>query len=293
MIVATHPLSQNPPLLTRFLYALMQHAGRVLIILLCLLPGAPCAAERLRLATTTSTENSGLLTVLHPPFERRTGATIDVIVVGTGKALRLGENGDVDLVMVHAPAAEQDFVANGFGMRRWPLMHNDFVILGPLDDPARLAASGDAREAMQRLLAGAFPFVSRGDNSGTHRKELELWRMTGQTPQGRWHMEIGQGMGAALQVADNKQAYVLSDRATWLSYRNTLQLALHYHGDPALRNPYHMIIVNPARHPHVRYELAKKYVDYARSERGQDIIRNFRVGGEVLFTPDVLPAAGK
>lgn len=266
----------------------MQRAAACLIAALCLCP-APCAAaERLRLATTTSTDNSGLLAVLNPPFERRFDVRVDVIAVGTGKALRLAQNGDVDLVMVHSPEAERDFVARGFGVRRWPLMHNRFVILGPAADPADIGTSDAAHQALQRIHAGRALFVSRADNSGTHRKEQQLWQQAGIEPRGPWYLAIGQGMAATLQIADERLAYTLCDQATWLRRRAWLRLAALFQGDPALHNPYHLIVVNPGRHPHVRHQLAQRYVEYARGPQGQAIVRGYRIDGQPLFMPDVL-----
>lgn len=253
-----------------------------------LLPGGALgAAERLRLATTTSTENSGLLTRLHPPFEKFHDVRIDVIAAGTGKALRLGRNGDVDLVLVHAPQAEQEFVAGGFGVERLPVMHNDFILVGPAADPAAVAAAGSPAAAMTRIAAAGVVFISRGDDSGTHKKEMELWRAAQQEPAGSWYLSVGQGMGAALRIAGNRQAYTLTDRGTHLAYRGKTALAVVYEGGAALRNPYHLILVNPARHPHVRTALAQKYADFIRGEQGQSIIREFRIAGEALFVPDV------
>ena len=260
-----------------------------LFILTASVPDLGQAAARLRVATTSSTENSGLLSVLHPPFERYFRVQIDVLAVGTGKALRLGENGDVDLVLVHAPALERAFVEQGFGVQRWSLMHNDFVLLGPPSDPAGLLTSKTARQAMQRLVVAEVPFVSRADRSGTHRKELALWQLAGGRPVSHRYLATGQGMGAALQIANDKSAYVLSDRATWLGYLGRLQLAVLYQRDPALHNPYHVIVVNPERHPHVQYQLAQAYVAYLRGPEGQAIIGGFKVAGVPLFVPDVLP----
>ncbi len=249
------------------------------------------AQERLRLATTTSTEHSGLLALLHPPFERQTGAAVDVIAVGTGRALRLGEMGDVDVLMVHDPQAEQRFMDAGHGAARLPVMHNDFVFLGPESDPAGLRTAAAAPQVMHRLSRGRAPFVSRGDHSGTHRKERQLWRLAGRQPGGGWYLSVGQGMGAALQLASEKQAYVLSDRGSWLAFSNRLRLVLLYQRDPALHNPYHLILVDPQRHPHVNHRLARSYAAYVRGPQGQRIIGALRRRGERLFTPAVLPSA--
>lgn len=260
----------------------------ILFFLFCFVPGLVNAQERLRLATTTSTDNSGLLAVLHPPFEKQHDVSIDVIAVGTGKALRLGENGDVDVVMVHAPDAEIDFVEKGHGVERLPVMHNDFVILGSQNDPAELTQASSLKDALNRIVDSGQHFISRGDDSGTHKKEKSLWRSTGTHTQGIWYMSAGQGMGAVIQIANDKQAYTLSDRGTYLALKDKIGLVPVFEGDPELFNPYHVIIVNPEKHPHVKTELAQKYVDFIRGEVGQKIIREFKKAGELLFKPDVI-----
>lgn len=260
-------------------------------IILCLLPASAHPQERLKLATTTSTDNSGLLTVLHPPFEKQSGVKVDTITVGTGKALRLGRNGDVDVILVHAPDAERKFVAAGYGLARLPVMHNDFIILGPGQDPAGLSRAATISEALSRLITNKSHFVSRGDDSGTHKKELSLWRLVGTDPQGRWYMSVGQGMGAVLQIANDKLAYTLSDRGTYLAYRHRIELIPVFAGGPELLNPYHVIMVNPDRHPHVKSGLAEQYADFIRGEQGQRIIREFRKQGEILFKPDIIKQA--
>jgi len=244
--------------------------------------------QRLRLATTTSTDNSGLLAVLHPAFEAKHNIKVDVIAVGTGKALRLGSNGDVDVVMVHAPGAEKKFVAEGSGVERLPVMHNDFVILGPKADPAQVKSATDMNDVLHRIANNKADFVSRGDDSGTHKKEKSLWQAANITPKGSWYLAAGQGMGAVLQMANNKAAYTMSDRGTYLAYINKIDLDVVYEGAPPLLNPYSVILVNPKKHPHVKTELAQRYVDFIRSEEGQHIIANFKVNGELLFHPDVI-----
>ena len=260
----------------------------ILIFVLCTVSNVVNAQERLRLATTTSTDNSGLLAVLHPPFEKQYKVNVDVIAVGTGKALRLGENGDVDVVMVHAPAAEISFVEKGYGVERLPVMHNDFVILGPQDDPAGLGEASTLNQALQKISVSGSDFVSRGDDSGTHKKEMALWRAAGKSPEGDWYMAAGQGMGAVIQIANDKHAYTLSDRGTYLALKDKIGLIPVFEGDTELFNPYHVIIMNPKKHPHVNTELAQKYVDFIRGEVGQKIIREFKKGGELLFKPDVI-----
>lgn len=244
--------------------------------------------QRIRLATTTSTENSGLLAVLHPVFEERNNIKVDTIAVGTGKALRLGTNGDVDVVMVHAPGAEKRFIAEGSGIERLPVMHNDFVLLGPKADPADVKNAPSLSEALQRIAASKSDFVSRGDDSGTHKKEKLLWKDAAIEPQGSWYLAAGQGMGAVLQMSNNKGAYTLSDRGTFLAYKDKVDLQIAFEGAPKQLNPYHVILVNPKKHPHVKTELAQRYVDFIRSAEGQAIIANFKINGELLFHPDVI-----
>lgn len=247
-----------------------------------------CAEGVLRMATTTSTENSGLLGVLNLPFEQKYGARVDVIAVGTGKALRLGANGDVDIVFVHDPAAEEKFVEEGHGIERTAVMYNDFVLLGPAADPAGVKNSGSAAEAFKKIADSQAPFVSRGDDSGTHKKEQAAWKATGIEPHGDWYASAGQGMGAVLRIADDKNAYTLCDRGTYLAYREKIVLTVLFEGDPALFNPYHIMAVNPKSYPHVNYDLAKKYIEYITGPEGQSIIANFRVGGKPLFYPDAM-----
>lgn len=257
-------------------------------ILIAFLSGIVHAGERLRLATTTSTDNSGLLAVLHPPFERKYNVKVDVIAVGTGKALQLGENGDVDLVLVHAPSAEIKFVNDGSGIDRQPVMYNDFVILGPENDPAKAGTAGSISGVFRAIAESGNIFVSRGDDSGTHQKEMSLWKLAGIDPKGEWYLAAGQGMGAVLKIADDKLAYTLADRGTYLAYKDKMDLVIVFENVKALFNPYHVILVNPEKHPYVKYDLAKRYSDFIRGEEGQRIIREFKVGGEQLFHPDVL-----
>ena len=244
--------------------------------------------ERLKLATTTSTDNSGLLAVLHPPFEEKNNVKVDVISVGTGKAIRLGMNGDVDLILVHAPGAEKKFVDGGYGIEREAVMHNDFVIIGPENDPAGLAEAKDIKGAMQRLMDSQHVFVSRGDDSGTHKKEKQLWQTVDKHPSGSWYRAVGQGMGVVLRIADDKDGYTLTDRGTYLAYKDKIKLKVLYENDEMLFNPYHVIMVSPEKHPHTKIELARKYSDFIRGKEGQDLIRNFKVNGQVLFHPDVI-----
>ena len=251
--------------------------------------GAAQSAQPLRLATTTSTENSGLLGYLLPAFEKRSGVSVHVIAVGTGKALRIARAGDVDVVMVHARPAEQRFVADGHGVDRREFMYNDFVVVGPENDPAKIAGTNSVATALQRITASGSRFVSRGDDSGTHQKELSLWQMAGVEPQGDWYVESGLGMGKVLQMASEFDAYTLTDRGTWLAYRGNLELALLLQGDPPLFNPYGVIAVNPARHPHVNYAAATALIDWLASPQGQEMIARYTVQGQALFHPLLLP----
>ncbi len=239
----------------------------------------------LKLATTTSTENSGLLGVLLPPFEEKYGIKVDVIAVGTGKALALGENGDVDVVLVHARAAEDKFIEVGYGANRRDVMFNDFIILGPSDDPAEIKGESNVILALKKIADCKAYFVSRGDDSGTYKKEKSLWQKAEITPEGKWYMEIGQGMGAALQVANERQAYVLCDRGTFLAYKNKIDLIILSEGDAQLFNPYGIMAVNPAHYSHVNYMEAMQLIAWVTSVEGQKIIGEYKKEGEILFHP--------
>jgi len=252
---------------------------------------AGCAGPQTReiiLATTTSTYDSGLLDVLIPVFEAESGYVVKTVAVGTGKALAMGREGNADLLLVHAPAAEEEFMAGGYGSRRDLVMHNDFVLLGPPDDPAGVGESTSPDEAMARIAEGGFAFLSRGDDSGTYKKERALWEQAGITPGGEWYLESGQGMGATLRIASEKQAYTLSDRATYLALRDELDLEIVFAGTPSLLNIYHVILVNPERWPRVNQAGAQALADFLLSPEGQSLIGEFGVDrfGEPLFTPD-------
>ena len=266
----------------------MKRLLTLFVLPVLLLTGTVAAQERLRLATTTSTENSGLLEVLHPPFEARHNVKVDVIAVGTGKALRLGENGDVDVLMVHAPLAEQAFIEKGFGSERLPVMHNDFVLVGPPHDPSGVKSTVDIADAMRKIADGSAAFISRGDDSGTHKKELSLWQAARLEPGGERYLSVGQGMGAVIKIADDKQAYTLSDRGTYLAFKDKVGLEVVYAGDESLFNPYHVILLNEERHPHIKADLARRYAGFIRSPEGQQIIADFRIAGEPLFYPGVM-----
>ncbi|WP_123401850.1 substrate-binding domain-containing protein [Inmirania thermothiophila] len=258
-------------------------------LLPALVAAAPPGGEVVRLATTTSTENSGLLRAILPAFQGLTGYRVDVVAVGTGKALRMGRDGDVDVVLVHAPPAEARFVEAGYGVNRRAVMYNDFVLVGPARDPARVRGLMDAAEALRRIAAAGAPFLSRGDDSGTHKKERALWRAAAVAPQGRWYRETGQGMGRTLQMASELGAYTLVDRGTWLSQRARLALEVLVEGDARLRNPYSVIAVNPARWRDVNYLGAMALIAWLTSPEGQARIGAYRIGGEVLFHPVAVP----
>lgn len=244
------------------------------------------AKQRLKLATTTSTENTGLFYVLLPPFEKKFNIRIDIISVGTGKALRLGENGDVDVVLVHAKELEDKFIKQGYGINRRDVMYNDFIIVGPKHDPAGIKGLKDASIVFRKIAVSGYNFVSRGDNSGTHVKEKFLWNEAGIQPGGNWYMESGQGMVSTLIIAGEKEAYCLIDRATFLTLRHKIQLILLNEGDERFLNQYGIIAVNPYQHERVNYTMAMAFIGWITSVEGQNIIGEFRKGGQVLFHPN-------
>lgn len=240
---------------------------------------------RIRLASTTSTENSGLYDEILPQFTKDTGLGVDVISVGTGKALKLGERGDVDAVLVHHRPSEDAFMAAGFGAMRLDVMYNDYVILGPKNDPADVKTAENVEAAFQKIEAKGALFVTRGDDSGTYKREQELWALAERTPDGPWYLDVGRGMGGALNVATERGAYILSDRGTWLSFQNKGDLEILFEGDPPLLNYYGLILVNPERHPHINFETAKAFGTWLTGARGQKAIAGFRIEGEPLFFP--------
>ncbi|MDA3902681.1 MAG: substrate-binding domain-containing protein [Desulfuromusa sp.] len=253
------------------------------LISLVLICTQALAIEHLRLATTTSTENSGLLAVLLPPFEQANDCKVDVIAVGTGKAIKLGETGDVDVILVHARSKEDKFVADGFGVGRRDVMYNDFVILGPTDDPAQINTTDDVVKAMKMIAASEATFVSRGDDSGTHTREKQLWASAGVAPSGSWYLEAGRGMGDVIIMASERQGYTLSDRGTYLAFKEKTPLQIAVAGDPRLFNPYGVIMVNPVKHPHVKVDLSRRFLDYLVSTEARILITNFSKAGEQLF----------
>ena len=259
----------------------------LLIALLC----AGCAREpgKLTLATTTSTQDSGLLEYLLPEFEEKYNVKVDVIAVGSGQALKLGEDGNADVLLVHSPASEKEFMDNGHGVRREDVMYNDFVILGPQADPAGIKGMTSAAEALKKIAATSSPFISRGDESGTHAKEKKLWATAGLEPAGDWYNSAGQGMGEVLTMADEAQAYTLSDRATYLArLKDGLKLELLVESDPALFNPYGVIAVNPAKNDKIQAKLAGQFIDWLVSLPVQEKIAQFGLAdfNQALFTPD-------
>jgi len=245
--------------------------------------GGPAAGSTILLATTTSTDNSGLLDFLLPTFEEREGVKVNRIAVGTGRALAIARKGEADIILVHARAREDAFVAEGFGIDRRDIMWNDFVIAGPAADPAGIRGACSAADALKQLAGGNEMFVSRGDDSGTHTRERDLWKAAEVTPDWSGYRSAGQGMGACLNIAHELRAYVLTDRGTFLAYGKKVDLEVLVEGEPGLRNPYGAILVNPAKHPHVNAEGAKKLLDYLTSPEGRAKIEAFRVDGKVLF----------
>ena len=251
----------------------------------------PAAAEEMRLAVTTSFENSGLAEVLLPAIKADTDIDVQLLVVGTGQALRLGEAGDVDAILVHSKAAEEAFVAAGHGTHRREIMYNDFVLIGPADDPAGIAGAENAADAMHRIAGADSPFVSRGDDSGTHKAELQLWRAAGLSVDafGPSYLAVGAGMGAALNTAAGMNAYVLADRASWLNFGNKGDLALLFAGDPVLFNQYAYLPVNPEKHASLRHDLALKLEAWLTSETAADLINGYMINGETLFVFNAQP----
>jgi len=260
-------------------------------VLLCIVLAA-CAGEKPRpitLASTTSTQNSGLFDYILPRFTEKTGIGVRVVAVGTGQAIRLARRGDTDVLLVHHKSSEERFVADGFGVMRHDLMYNDFIVVGPKADPAGAKGAPDVLEALRRIAAKHALFVSRGDDSGTHKRELALWAEAGidaRGASGRWYREAGAGMGATLNVAAGMDAYVLADRATWLSFGNPGDLGIVFHGDKRLINLYGVIAVNPKKHPHVNAKGADAFVAWITSDEGQHAIASFRIRGLQVFFPN-------
>lgn len=260
----------------------------IIVMTLLALPSlnANGTEETLRLTTTTSTYETGLLDYILPPFEKKHNAKVHIVSVGTGKAIHIAMNGDADVILVHAREAEDKFVRDGYGVNRRDVMYNDFIIMGPKSDPAGIASVRDAASALRLIYEQKRTFVSRGDNSGTHQRELKLWKQTDLTPSGAWYLEAGQGMSATLRMADEKNAYVLIDRATYLANMNNVRLVKLLEGDPLLVNPYGIITVSPYRHKHVKYELAMALVAWLTSPECQKMIAEYKKMGQQLYYPN-------
>jgi len=240
-------------------------------------------------ASTTSTQDSGLFDYLLPRFKERTGIDVRVVAQGTGQALETGRRGDADVLFVHAKSEEEKFIAEGFGVKRYPVMYNDFVVIGPKSDPAGIMRTSDVVQAFKKIDAHAAPFVSRGDRSGTHVAELKLWQLAGidiGKERGPWYNEIGQGMGAALNTAAAMNAYTLSDRGTWIAFKNKGELAITVEGDKKLFNQYGVMLVSAQKHPSVKKELGQQFIDYLVSPEGQGVIANYKIDDQQLFFPN-------
>jgi tungstate transport system substrate-binding protein len=256
-------------------------------------PIAPRAADNFIIVqSTTSTQNSGLFDHLLPLFTKKTGIEVRVVAVGTGQALKNAENGDGDVVLVHSQPDEEKFVADGWGVTRYPVMYNDFIIVGPASDPAKIANLKQAPEALKKIAEANAPFASRGDDSGTHKAELKLWEEAGVDPKassGTWYLETGSGMGATLNTAVGKQAYALTDRATWLAFANKDDFKVLVEGDNKLFNQYGVILVNPAKHPNVKAKEGQAFIDWLISREGQAAIASYKIEGQQLFFPNARP----
>ncbi|MFY0691019.1 MAG: substrate-binding domain-containing protein [Paracoccaceae bacterium] len=272
---------------------MIKHALPVaLSLLMAGLTAGAAAAETLRMAVTTSFNNSGLSDILLPEIEKDLGLEVQLLIVGTGQALRLGEAGDVDAILVHSRSAEEAFVAEGHGTHRREIMYNDFVLIGPQADPAGITGAQSAADALSRISRTTPIFVSRGDDSGTHKKELSLWAGAGLDPEGfdGWYRAVGAGMGASLNTASGMNAYIMSDRASWLNFGNKGDLALLFAGDPVLFNQYAFLPVNPAKHPHVKTEEVARLEDWLTSPKAAELINTYKINGETLFVFNAKPA---
>ena len=288
----------------------------ILLVFLVLSNESSGAEEILKMSTTTSTQSSGLLDILLPELKKDTGIRVKVIAKGTGAAIRDGMDGNVDVIFVHAKSREEKFITDGYGTKRYAVMHNDFIILGPSKDPAGIKGRTDVKDALKKIAATSSPFISRGDDSGTHTKEQALWKLSGleldkQTSvivkrgkrreitliypkeSKKWYFSIGQGMGKTITFAEEKQAYTLADRGTYLKYKygrsSGLELQLLCQGDAALANPYGVIPINPKKHAHTKILLAEEFAGWLISEKGQALIKNYKFHGKQLFYPDAIP----
>ena len=262
-------------------------------ILLCIGLGAQAQERFITVASTTSTEQSGLFGYLLPIYEKQTGVKVRVVALGTGQALDVGRRGDADVVFVHARAAEEKFLAEGQGVKRFPVMYNDFILIGPKADPARIGGGKDILGALKKVQAAEAPFVSRGDRSGTHMAELGLWKASGidlDKVKGPWYRDTGQGMGPALNTAASMGAYILADRGTWLAFKNRGELTILVEGDKRLFNQYGVMLVNPDKHPNVKEDLGQQFIDWLVSPVGQKTIADYKINGEQLFYPNAADA---
>lgn len=268
-----------------------------LVLLACigglLLATASRAEEQsILLQSTTSTANSGLYDAILPLFSNKTGIKVHVVAVGTGQAIKNARNGDGDVLLVHARSAEEKFVAEGYGVQRFDVMYNDFIIVGPAADPARIAGIRDATTALQQIAQSEARFASRGDNSGTHKKEMSLWKSAGIDPtaaSGAWYRETGSGMGATLNAAVGMDAYALTDRGTWISFKNKGDFQILVAGDANLFNQYGVILVNPEKHPHIKADAGQAFIDWILSDAGQSAIASHTLEGQQLFFPNAAP----
>jgi tungstate transport system substrate-binding protein len=264
-------------------------AATALAAIIAAAPPAFAQDKSIVVASTTSTQDSGLFEYLLPLFKTKTGITVKVVAQGTGQALDTGRRGDADVVFVHAKSAEEKFLAEGQGVKRFPVMYNDFVLIGPKTDPAGIKGMKDVAKAFQTIKAKQASFISRGDRSGTNIAELKLWKDAGidiDKDKGPWYKSIGQGMGAALNTAGAGNAYVLSDRGTWIHFKNKGDLQILVEGDKRMFNQYGVMLVNPAKHPNVKKELGQQFIDYLISPEGQKDISNYKINGEQLFYPN-------
>jgi tungstate transport system substrate-binding protein len=259
---------------------------RVLLALMLLALPTQAQERFITVASTTSTDQSGLFGHLLPRFQQASGIAVRIVALGTGQALDVGRRGDADVVFVHDQPAEERFVAEGFGVERIQVMYNDFILIGPKADPARIKDLKDVTEAFRRIQGAGAPFVSRGDRSGTHAAELRYWQTAGVQPAGAWYREVGQGMGPALNTASAMNAYVLADRGTWLNFRNRGDLDILVQGDERLFNQYGVILVNPQRHAHTKAELGRAFIAWLVGPEGQRAIADYKIGGEPLFFPN-------
>ena len=277
----------------------MSAATKIFLCLITILasqvffPWSANASERfIVVASTTSTENSGLYSFVLPRFSEQTGIEVRVVAVGTGQALHIAQNGDADVLLVHHRPSEDQFISQGYGVTRYDLMYNDYILVGPRDDPASVLSAANVIGAVQRIATNKSLFISRGDDSGTHKKELELWNQSGidTTKVGNgWYQETGRGMGGTLNMASALDAYTLSDRATWLKFGNKGRLDILFQSDPPLFNPYGIILVNPEKHPHIKTRDGQTFIEWMLSEAGQTLIANYRILGQQAFFPTAKP----